>query len=130
MIDVADWALSQKEVIGWLRTLSDCPPGGARLGYGLLDAVRLAFDRLFGPIRGVALDGDAHRDADTILVEFNRRGIVRPIGESRPVKGRDVNRACGEALRIKRGMPWGFEPAWAYVFESGDRLHDVLWAAK
>lgn len=126
MTDTADWALAQPEVIEWLKTLSDCPPGSARRGYGLLDAVRLAFDRLFGPIRGAAIDGDAHRDADKILVEFVNRDIVRPIGWSRPVVGRDWNRSCGEALPVKRGMPWGFEPAWAYVFESGDRLHDVL----
>lgn len=124
--------LRHPEVLAWLQTLSDCPPGMLRHGYGLLDQywrVYVCDHWLCRSCDGCVLFyDDACRTVDRALTELVDMGVVTPVGRGTPLEGHTHDAGCSAISRIRGGETWDQRTAPAYIwgYESGDNLQSIL----
>jgi hypothetical protein len=124
--------LAHPEVLSWLQTLEDCPPGVLRHGYGLLSMYWRVYKCNHACC--AAADGcvvhyyDACNTVDRAIIEMVDAGIIVPVGVGVPVQGHTHDAGCPEAYWIKGGQKWDYrtDPAYIWGFESGDNLGSIL----
>lgn len=121
--------LDDPGVLRWLQSLVDCPPGRLRSGYQLLTEWWQSFH--CGHAMCVKATGcvlmypTACRDVGDALDELVEVGMVAPVGASVTVPGHTTKASGPDISRVRSGVRWGeriHEPAYIFLFESGDRL--------